>query len=190
MPALITHGESGRRTNGRKTTRPSTEFYCWSGMRTRCYNKNDKAYPRYGGRGIKMSPEWRDSFTAFLRDMGRRPSNKHSIHRVDNDGDYCKENCVWATIEIQNRNTRRNRLLTINGKTLCVTEWARESGVKCETVFYRLYNGWSPERAVFTPPLSPQDCHLSKKGILVRAPSQDAIVRLNEFFGIEKHPTE
>lgn len=81
-----------------------TEYQIWEGMRDRCYNPNRRSWKNYGGRGIKMSPDWRADFLNFFVDMGFRPTQFHSIDRIDNDGDYSKENCRWATIEIQNSN--------------------------------------------------------------------------------------
>lgn len=85
----------------------SAEYRIWRGMLNRCYNPNVERYPEYGGRGIKVCDWWRDSFEAFLADMGRRPSPSHSIDRYpNNDGDYEKNNCRWATSREQRLNQR------------------------------------------------------------------------------------
>lgn len=99
-------------TKAAKTThgaRRSEEYGIWTGILTRCYNKNCRAYDRYGGRGIVVCDRWRHDFAAFLADMGHRPSPRHSIDRYpDNNGNYEPGNCRWATVEQQNRNTKKN----------------------------------------------------------------------------------
>lgn len=73
------------------------EYRVWRGAISRCENKNDPAYPRYGGRGIRISEDWRYNFLRFLADMGRRPSANYSLDRINNDGNYEFGNCRWAT---------------------------------------------------------------------------------------------
>ena len=80
------------------------DYWVWRGVKQRCYNPKHPWYARYGGRGIRMCDEWRNSFQAFARDMGPRPSPKHTIERIDNDGDYRPGNCRWGTMTDQNRN--------------------------------------------------------------------------------------
>ena len=124
------------------------EYNIWRGMLDRCYNKETAAYPRYGGRGITVSDEWKESFEAFYRDMGPRPSKNHSVDRKDNDKGYCKDNCRWATYEEQNNNKRSSVFYEINGVWKTLTRWCREKDIDYTTVRYRLANGVSLEDAL------------------------------------------
>jgi hypothetical protein len=84
----------------------TTEYRIWQSMKWRCLNPNYKPYPNYGGRGITVCDRWRDSFEAFLADVGPRPSPKHTLDRIDNDGDYEPGNVAWRTRKEQNQNRR------------------------------------------------------------------------------------
>jgi hypothetical protein len=97
------HGET--RWGGGRTP----EYSVWDAMRQRCTNPNNPVYRHYGGRGITVCERWMHSFRDFLADMGRRPTTKHSIDRIDNDGNYEPGNCRWATQQEQCNNTRRNK---------------------------------------------------------------------------------
>lgn len=92
----------------------TSEYEIWAGVKRRCYKRNCKAYKNYGERGIKMSDQWRDSFESFFKDMGVRPKNSE-LDRVDNNGNYSKENCRWATRRKNTTNTRRSKWWFING---------------------------------------------------------------------------
>lgn len=82
------------------------EWRAWNAMLQRCTKPSHEKYPNYGGRGIRICDRWAESFENFLKDMGMRPSARHSLDRIDNDGDYEPGNCRWATAEQQNRNRR------------------------------------------------------------------------------------
>jgi hypothetical protein len=128
------------------------EYSVWSSMIQRCTNPNDKAYKNYGGRGISVYKKWREDFGNFYKDMGLRPSQKHTIERINNDGDYEPSNCEWATREKQSINKRSNRLVTMGGETKTLQQWINESGIKYATVNKRLYiYKWDIERALTTP---------------------------------------
>jgi len=90
------------------------EYRIWVSMIQRCTNKNDKKFSYYGGRGIAVCDSWRNSFKSFYQDMGKRPVQNYTIERIDNDKGYCPENCKWASINEQNRNSRI--LKTTTGK--------------------------------------------------------------------------
>jgi hypothetical protein len=127
------------------------EYRIWASMKNRCHNPRDQGYAGYGGRGIQVCPRWRDSFENFIADMGRRPSKKHSIDRIENAGDYEPSNCRWATWKEQNNNLRTNRLLTLRGTTKTIHQWADEKGVDAKTLDARLRDGWSVEATLTRP---------------------------------------
>lgn len=105
------------------------EYSVWTSMKSRCQNPRYRKFPDYGGRGITICKRWNDSFSAFLADMGPRPSSDHSIDRIDNDGNYEPGNCRWATRSQQAMNRRGKVLYEYNGRSLTMTEWAKELGV-------------------------------------------------------------
>lgn len=129
----------------------SLTYNSYLAMMERCYNEACEKYPKYGGRGIKVCQRWRDSILAFAADMGLRPSRKHTLDRIENDGDYEPGNCRWATAEEQQSHTSRTRMVTINGVTKCVQHWCRETGVKYITAIERMNRGWDPVLAVTKP---------------------------------------
>ncbi len=134
----------------------SPEYRCWYGMIRRCRDDNDPNWHHYGGRGIKVCDQWqgKKGFANFLADMGPRPSPKHSIDRLNVNGNYEPDNCAWRTWKEQERNRRNNRTLTHRGETLCVSEWAERLGIKPATLYKRLEYGWSVERTLETNTLS------------------------------------
>ena len=114
-------------------------------MKARCGKKTDK---NYGGRGISVCDRWLNSFEAFLEDMGERPAGT-SIDRIDNDGNYCPENCKWATMPEQSRNRRTCVFATVGGEKLTITDWAKKLQVSPFTIYSRINKfGDSPEAAV------------------------------------------
>jgi hypothetical protein len=128
-----------------------TEDHCYYAMFERCYNPNAAKYGRYGGRGITICQRWRESFQAFLDDMGPRPSNDHSIDRIDNNGNYEPANCRWATRTEQQRNKSNNHLISFDGQTMCIADWANEVGLSWHVLTMRLRLGWTVERALTEP---------------------------------------
>lgn len=144
LVAKLIHGEHSK-------GKMSVEYRIWHHIKSRCANPNEKAYHHYGGRGIKMCDEWLNDPAKFISDMGRRPNDKLSIDRIDNNGNYCKENCRWATKAEQNSNTRRNVFLTHNGKTMTIKQWESELGTKINLIQSRIRAGWSTERALTEP---------------------------------------
>lgn len=150
----LTSGE--RRSCGclsrkKQSIKNTPEYNCWAMMRRRCNNQRDKCFFNYGGRGIAVCDRWNKSFTNFISDMGPKPTKSHTIERVNNDGPYSPENCRWATRAEQMRNNRKTHFLTFEGKTMCLTDWAKEIGVKKCTLHLRLKTGWSIEQALTIP---------------------------------------
>lgn len=142
---LLRHGDTAR-VNG--TVRHTKEFQAWYGAKYRCFNPRDGGYKRYGGRGITMCEEWRNDYAAFLRDMGRAPTKKHSLDRIDVNGPYAPGNCRWATDSEQQNNRRSNRYLSYAGRVVTLAQLAAETGVKASTLISRLDRGWSVDEAV------------------------------------------
>lgn len=108
----------------------------WDGMIQRCHNSNCKDYKNWGGRGIKVCNEWRE-FENFYADMGEAPEGR-SIDRIDNDKGYSKSNCRWATWKEQLRNRRNVRMLSIDGMTKPVVQWAEELGFNRQATVRRI----------------------------------------------------
>ncbi|MFB6873719.1 hypothetical protein [Streptomyces sp. NPDC056323] len=140
VEASRTHGQSSSRL-----------YKIWRGMVRRTSDPNNPDYARYGGRGISVCEDWRKSFEAFARDMGKRPEGM-TLDRIDNDGNYEPSNCRWSTATEQARNKRSNRLLTYAGQTLPISVWAEHTGIRGHTISSRIRCGWSVERALTVPP--------------------------------------
>lgn len=133
-------------------------YSVWNMMKQRCNNPNNKFYQNYGGRGISVCREWLESYDAF-RDWavgnGYDPTAKHgncTIDRIDNNGNYCPENCRFVSMKEQSRNTRSNHLITFNGKTQPLKSWGEETGIYYLTIYKRLKSGWIVEEALTIEP--------------------------------------
>jgi hypothetical protein len=146
----ITHGHA---VGGHKTP----EYRAWAHMLDRCYNPNNKSFHNYGGRGITICEKWCHSFSAFLRDVGPRPSPKHSIDRYPNkNGNYEPNNVRWATQKQQMNNMRLNVFVRFRGRKISLTDLAHRSVVSAKVIHTRIfYLGWSVERAITTPSQKP-----------------------------------
>lgn len=131
----------------RFSSRSTAEYSSWCNMHLRVKDSKNPGFKNYGGRGIKICQRW-EKFENFLEDMGPRPTAKHSIDRVDNNKDYCPENCRWATRSEQNRNTRQNHYLSYGGETKCLADWCNSLGLSKSAVGQRLRRGCSLEEAL------------------------------------------
>lgn len=125
----------------------TAEYWIWRGIKARCLNPRNPVYKNYGGRGITIAAEWINSFDAFLEHIGFRPTPRHSVDRIDNDGPYAPGNVRWATRREQRANTRSVRPVTLNGTTKLFIDWCRELDIDEVVVRRRLKRGMSIEDA-------------------------------------------
>ena len=124
----------------------------WRHIIIRCEDHKCRAYPRYGGRGIKICEEWKNDYESFKKwseDNGY--NDTLTIDRIDNNQGYNPSNCRWATRKEQQRNKTNNRLIEYNGETKCIGEWVEILGIRENVLRFRIENGWSIERAFTTP---------------------------------------
>jgi hypothetical protein len=118
----------------------SKEYRAWLKIKGRCYCKTDAKYKDYGGRGIKVCDRWMYSYVNFLHDMGRRPDDKHSIERINNNGDYEPSNCRWATLTEQAQNKRTSIVIEMGGIAMGLAQWCKELGFKYEPTRRKIRN--------------------------------------------------
>jgi len=154
------HSKSSRGKIGLANTKhglSQTQFWnVFKCLRARCRNENDTSYKNYGGRGIKN--KW-ESFEDFINDMYESylehvkeyGKGNTTIERINNNGNYCKENCRWATRQEQNNNTRANVFLSHNGITMTIRQWNKKLGFSVTTLRGRLDRGWNLEKALTEP---------------------------------------
>jgi hypothetical protein len=136
---LFKHGACATRT-----------YSSWKAMIARCTNPKNSMFYLYGGRGVTVCQRWRESFSAFIEDMGERPAGK-TLDRKDSNLGYEPGNCEWSTPREQQLNRRNTIMLTFNGKTQPLSIWADDLGVKWQVVYHRVARGWPLERALTAP---------------------------------------
>lgn len=141
-------------------------YAAWASMIRRCHDATDDKFHLYGERGIHVCDAWRGDagFATWKRDMGPRPSLKHSVDRIDNDKGYEPGNCRWATQSEQMNNTRVNRRLTVDGKTMTLAQWGRETGLAPTVIHCRISRGWTIDDAVKAPRV-PRGHRLDRKAL-------------------------
>lgn len=139
---------SQRATHGKTNTRI---YRIWKQMRHRCHKPYSSGFVKYGRKGISVCDEWRNSFQAFYDwAMANGYTDELTIDRIDNAGNYEPSNCRWASIATQANNKSNNRHLTFNGKTQTIAEWSDEVGIRRATLYKRISDGWTTERALTT----------------------------------------
>jgi len=126
----------------------SAEYRIWRGARSRCHDPRCKEFARYGARGIEVYEPWRKDFASFIAHVGPRPSDQHSLDRIDNNGNYEPGNVRWATSDVQQNNRRNNHIVEIDGERMTLAEAIRRRGLRSGTVRMRIAHGWPIERAL------------------------------------------
>jgi hypothetical protein len=127
-------------------------YHVYQSMKARCKNPNSQEWSRYGGRGIKVCDEWLNSFEAFCKwSFENGYAEGLSIDRIDNNGNYCPENCRWVTSEVQGNNTSRNVYVEYKDETKTPSQLAHEYGLNAKMVCQRIHMGWDVERALTEP---------------------------------------
>ena len=132
----------------------SSLYWIWSGMKKRCYNPNRKEYPNYGGRGIQVCDTWKNDFCEFMKwsfDNGYEENKNLSIDRIDNNGNYCPENCRWVERNIQLLNTRKNVYIQLHEYCFPVSVWAEITGLDDSCIEARIQRGWNADKILHTP---------------------------------------
>lgn len=138
------------------------EYSAWVNMKHRCLNPKHKQFKDYGGRGITVCPQWLNSFSTFLQDVGRKPSPELTLDRINNSGNYEPSNVAWRSRKDQASNRRpyvrtkglsrkKRSLLTLAGETRPISEWEQIKGISGKTIRRRLQQGWSVDLALNTP---------------------------------------
>lgn len=124
------------------------EYRIWKAMKSRCYSPSCRSVGNYQKNGIQVCERWKNSFENFLADMGNCPFEDASIERIDNLGDYCKENCKWIHMSEQQKNRSNVPLYNYKGETHCLKEWSKILSINYDRLRGRLRNGYSFEEAV------------------------------------------
>lgn len=144
-------------THGFTSGKKERLYDIWAQMKMRCNNQNNKAYKNYGGRGITVCDEWEHSYSSFREWAYNNGYDEHAsrckctLDRIDNNGNYCPENCRFVDYGIQMNNRRSNHTLTYNNETHTMTEWSEITGLDFRVIQSRIKRGWTIERTLTTP---------------------------------------
>lgn len=129
-------------------------YRVWAGIKKRCLDKNYVNYKHYGGRGIEICDEWKNSSVTFINWAINNGYQKGlQIDRIDNDGNYSPENCRFVTVKINNRNTRRTKIISYLGETKSLAEWCELLELNYYFIYNRLWLGWDFQDAISKPKL-------------------------------------
>jgi len=139
--------QGNRRTHGKRSSKVYT---AWCNMKARCMNTFHKQYKDYGGRGIMFQDSWK-VFESFYLDVGDPPTMKHTLDRIDNSGNYTKDNVRWALRYTQARNSRQNIWVAINGTIKCLYDWCDEYNISAGSVYKRMSKGIDVVTAITKP---------------------------------------
>lgn len=123
-------------------------YSVWKGMKSRCNNKHIKCYKYYGEKGVSLCEDWNDFATFFDWSINNGYKHGLTIDRIDNNGNYCPENCRWVSIDIQQKNKSNCFYITYNGITMTASEWERATGVCRKTIIYRILHGATVKQAL------------------------------------------
>lgn len=181
--AIVKNGSQNPTYTHGKTN--SITYQSWIRMKTRCLNPNSPRYSQYSKLGIE--PKWVDSFEEFLKDMGERPSVKHSIDRIDNTKGYYPGNCRWATQKEQANNTSTNILLTLNNTTKTVKEWSEELNIPYKRLIQRVHSESFPVEKITSPQIE-RNNYIANRQLFSREQVQDIkdLTKTNSITSIAK----
>lgn len=133
-------------------TKPPKLYKVWSAMKDRCSNPHNHKFPNYGAKGIRVCDEWLHNYSAFKEwSYANGYQEGLSIDRIDNSKGYCPENCRWVNMIVQQNNRTNNIRIEIDGVTHTLSEWSKISGIKTDTIYRRIKNGFPVKEAVFKP---------------------------------------
>lgn len=136
---VMGYNQKGENNNQYKHGMSKTpEYKSWDGAKQRCLNPKCKDYPRYGALGVTMCDSWINSFINFYNDMGPKPTKKHTLERIEVQGNYKPDNCKWATVREQNNNQRKTKKYKVNGKLYSVGQLATKYNINYFTLWSRI----------------------------------------------------
>lgn len=136
----------GKRKHGLSIGKPRL-YSIWVNMKARCNNKQGRDYHKYGGRGIQVCEEWQKDYTVFREwALAHGYQDNLTIDRIDNNGNYCPENCRWTTTKVQNNNQRSNILITYNNEIHTLQQWSEILSIKYTTLYRRIHLGWDIDK--------------------------------------------